>query len=239
MRTCCLNLDIRLFLNFFGGGLYRACLLLLVVVSVAAEVPFKWWNLSLFTKLWKSCLSVYQVIWYGVGTKLGPLENNDLQALESSLLLKLTVFWSGQFVFADSVTCLFLSSQFSFLYLLCLFRLLFLNFLFLHADFILLMRSLWYFLKWRLLISAESFWAFDSTYFRILSNSTEELFSFIILKALTFSDFKFYIFLETACYMISLMLKYCFFEIFLESLSVASSLERDALNLIDIPFGIM
>ena len=117
-----------------------------------------YWRLDgiLLTKLSTSCLKVYHLISLGVGTKLGPLDKRDLQASEHSVSVRLMAYWSGPFNWPVEVVTFLLSNQSFFLYLSCHFLLDFLNLLFLHLHFKVLMWSLSYFLWWHFLISCDS-----------------------------------------------------------------------------------
>ena len=84
MRVCCFNSKFGCFNNL--------CSSLLIQGSVEDWLQF--WKLkrSLLTKLSKSCLKLHQLISLGVGTTLDPLDKRNLQASESSLLVRLMAF---------------------------------------------------------------------------------------------------------------------------------------------------
>ena len=78
--------------TFFVGGSSNCCSSLFIQGSVEDWLEF--WNVkrSLLTKLSTSCLKLHQLISQDVGTKLGPLDKRDLQASESSILVRLMTF---------------------------------------------------------------------------------------------------------------------------------------------------
>ena len=120
--------------TFFGSGSSNHCSSLLIKCSVEDWLEFWSWKRSLLTKLSKSCLKLYQSISSGVGTILGPLDKRDLQASESSILVRLMAFWSGPFNLAVEIITFLLCNQSFFVSLSCLYVLDSLNLLFLHLD---------------------------------------------------------------------------------------------------------